>query len=289
MLKAAKWSGAVILLIALTALTQIGGLILVIAWAAVSVISRTVKTLRNVRVASIVVLFFVLHAIATVYIVPPLAATLAGREPLNCYPEPGSAYGARSSIYCYLGRNYVRPEARAVLDALAKEMAAKYPGTAVAYLDTSFPFIDGFPLLPHVTHNDGMRIDLAYFYAGSTGSYLPMTTPPPIGYWGFEQPGSVESYPCRDKPRWLTLRWNMEWFQMFVRRDLVLDRRRTESMLLWLVEEGPHYGVRRILLEPYLVDRFEIARPFVRFQGCRAGRHDDHVHVDVAEAQDLPG
>jgi hypothetical protein len=32
------------------------------------------------------------------------------------------------------------------------------------------------------------------------------------------------------------------------------------------------------------VKRFEVERPFVRFQGCRAGRHDDHVHVDIAGA-----
>jgi hypothetical protein len=287
MLKAVKWVGVAMLLLSLTALTQIGGLVLVLAWLVVRAISRHIQLAPSARRAGIAATFIILHLVATLYIVPPLAA-FTGREALQCYPQLDRPYGALSSVYCYLGRNYVRREALLVLDALAEKMATKFPGTVVAYLDASFPFIDGFPLPPHVTHNDGLRIDLAYFYLDAAGSYLPMTTPSPIGYWGFERPAAGESDVCRDKPRWLTLRWDMSWFQAFVRRDLVLDPARTETMLQWLADEGLSYGVRRVLLEPHMVNRFGIARPFVRFQGCRAGRHDDHVHVDVGKDLGLP-
>ena len=37
-----------------------------------------------------------------------------------------------------------------------------------------------------------------------------------------------------------------------------------------------------LLLEPYLAVRLGVAGPMVRFQGCRAARHDDHVHVEFA-------
>jgi hypothetical protein len=73
----------------------------------------------------------------------------------------------------------------------------------------------------------------------------------------------------------------MPWFQTFVRRDLSLDTARTGAMLKWLVEQGPGHGVRRILLEPHMAARLGVTSPLIRFQGCRAGRHDDHVHIDV--------
>jgi hypothetical protein len=39
--------------------------------------------------------------------------------------------------------------------------------------------------------------------------------------------------------------------------------------------------VRRVFIEPHLKARLDLARlSKVRFAGCRAARHDDHIHVD---------
>jgi len=54
-----------------------------------------------------------------------------------------------------------------------------------------------------------------------------------------------------------------------------------QAMLRWLVEKGPEHGVAKILLEPHMVKRLGVASPLIRFQGCRAARHDDHIHVEV--------
>lgn len=277
---AAKFLGVAALVIVLTLVTQIGGVVLLVAWA----LTQPLKAVpRVLRYGLVIVLFAVLHVAATSYLVPPLAK-LAGREPLACEPGVDRAYGALSPIYCYLGRNYVRSEVRGMLDALAHDMAATHPGTVVAYLDAGFPFLDGFPLIPHLSHRDGRRIDLAYFYTFG-GRYVPRITPSPIGYWGFEKPRGDEIDECRDKPRWLTLRWDMAWFELFFIRKLRLDEERTAAMLRWLAEKGPEHGVDRILIEPHMARRLGVESPIIRFQGCRAARHDDHIHVEVRKAQ----
>lgn len=74
---------------------------------------------------------------------------------------------------------------------------------------------------------------------------------------------------------------HMGWFQPFVRNDLTLDSARTATMLRWLVDEGAENGVEKVLLEPHLRARFALPPGLVRFQGCRAARHDDHVHFQV--------
>jgi hypothetical protein len=40
--------------------------------------------------------------------------------------------------------------------------------------------------------------------------------------------------------------------------------------------------VERVFIEPYLAKRLGVSSPRLRFQGCGAARHDDHVHVEIA-------
>jgi hypothetical protein len=49
-------------------------------------------------------------------------------------------------------------------------------------------------------------------------------------------------------------------------------------MILWL-KARPE--VTRIFIEPHLADRLGVGGGKVRFQGCRAARHDDHLHVEI--------
>lgn len=273
-------AGAVLFFALATAVTQLGGLIFLLALIVVRTLRRS-GTRTPIAVLAGIVFFLAAIPLLNRYLVPPLAA-LGGREPLACYATVDRPYAALSPLYCILGRNYVRPEARVMMDAMASDLARQYPGLIVAYLDAGFPFFDGFPLPPHLSHYDGRRIDVAYLYKDEADSYLPLVTPSPLGYWGFEMPPAEEALPCGDKVRWLTLRWDMDWFQVFVRRDLRLDEERTAAMLRWLSERGPGHGVDKILLEPHVAERLQVASPMIRFQGCRAARHDDHIHAEVA-------
>jgi murein endopeptidase len=39
--------------------------------------------------------------------------------------------------------------------------------------------------------------------------------------------------------------------------------------------------VIKIFVEPPLATRFNLSDPKIRFQGCRAARHDDHIHIQL--------
>ena len=54
-------------------------------------------------------------------------------------------------------------------------------------LDANFPFIDGFPLLPHRSHNDGRKVDISLVYETSDGQYS-YAVVSRSGYGVFESP-----------------------------------------------------------------------------------------------------
>jgi hypothetical protein len=137
-------------------------------------------------------------------------------------------------------------------------------------LDANFPFLDGFPLLPHLSHDDGEKADLAFYYAGETG-YLKGATRSPIGYFAFEQG------PTNCSKTWPTLRWDFEALQPLW-HDYGIDEDRNRSVLEVLVEDD---RVGKVFVEPHLVERLGAAHPKIRFQGCRAARHDDHIHFQL--------
>ena len=275
--------GAGLLFIVLTALTQLGGPVflasLALAWAL-----RRAGSNRTMAILAGIVFLIAGVPLVNLLIAPALAG-LNGRVALPCAASAEKPYAALSSLYCGLGRNFVRPEIEAMLDAMGRDLRRADPGLVVATLDANFPLIDGFPLPPHLSHDDGRRIDLAYFYTDAAGNPLQLAAPSFLGYWGFEAPPTPADAACTDKTRWLTFRWDMNWFQAFVRKDLTLDEGRTAAMLRWLVEKGPEHGVSKILLEPHMAKRLGVTSPLIRFQGCRAARHDDHIHVEVGETQ----
>ena len=193
---------------------------------------------------------------------------LAGRVPLPC---TGEALRMQSLIFCALNRHYAAPELAEALRDTAAAMAARHPGTQTLILDAGFPFLDGFPLLPHLSHGDGRKADLAFYYVEPDGTALPGRTRSPIGYVAFE-PG-----PTRCPPAWLTMRWDLHWLQG-TWPQWRPDRARMRT-LMGLLSRDARIG--KILLEPHLTRAWGVAHPKVRFQGCRAARHDDHIHVQL--------
>jgi hypothetical protein len=211
--------------------------------------------------------------VSTAAIVPPLAARF-GRVRLPC-----SAVGnvePSGWVTCALNRGFVSPDTLRLAIALGDEMAREFSGSRVTTLEASFPFIDGFPLPPHLSHRDGRKIDVAFFYKrADTGQPVPAGSPSLLGYFVYEQPLTGESASCGG--RWTPLRWNFSWFQPS-NPVWQLDERRTAAMISWLVSQPE---VVRVFVEPYLATRLGVAGGKVRFQGCWAARHDDHLHIEV--------
>ena len=243
--------GHLLIIAGLAALTQTGGL----AWAAALFFRRRLWAFTP---------FYVVLWGAAMLVAPAL-----GRVPLPCLP--GGNLQPQSPLYCALNRHYVDPELLAVAQDLAAEMAARYPGTVTLTLDGGFPFLDGFPLLPHLWHADGRKLDLAFYYTDAEGAYLPGKTRSPVGYFAFEDGPSdcVASFP--------TLRWDLAWLQPLY-PDRRLEPARTGAAIAWFVADP---RVRRIFVEPHLARRLGLSDDKIRFQGCRAARHDDHLHVEL--------
>ena len=251
----------------LTLLTQIGGALYL---AALAIVRGT--RIRRRRLAT-TILTLVLYAASTQFVVPPLAASL-GRVRLPC-GEHAPALAPATKLTCVLNRGYVRQEVRDLLLALGDHMVEQFSGSRITTLEASFPLFDGFPLMPHLSHHDGRKVDLAFFYV-TEGRRILSWSPSPLGYFIYEQPRSGEKQPCAG--RWSPLRWDFGWLQPAQPRWR-LDEERTRAMILWLTERPE---VTRLLIEPHLAERLGVAGGKVRFQGCRAARHDDHLHVEFA-------
>lgn len=234
----------------LTILTQIGG----IAW--------LLALFFRLKIIAFLIAYASLTTV-TVWIAPSF-----GRVALNCFDT--GPLKVQSLMYCALNRHYVTPELKEVLIATAEEMDRLYPGTETLVLDANFPFLAGFPLLPHLSHDDGEKVDLAFFYRDETG-YLPGATRSPIAYFAFE-PG-----PNDCTPKWPTLRWDFGFLQPLW-RDYELDEERMATVIRILSSDE---RIGKIFIEPHLVQSLQVTHPRVRFQGCRAARHDDHIHFQL--------
>lgn len=238
------------LITGLTILTQVGGL----AWALALFVKRRVLAFTLIYAA------FWVGAVTL--------APLAGRVPLPCTGEP---LRLQSPAYCLMLRHFVTPDLAAVAEDAAEAVAAAYPGTITLALDGSFPFLDGMPLLPHLSHDDGEKLDFAFYYAEDS-RYLPGQTRSPIGYWAFE---TLHIQNC--PPAFPTLRWDLAWLQPLL-PDRPLEPERTRTLLQTLLDD-PRVG--RIFVEPPLAQHLGVQGPSLGFQGCRAARHDDHIHIQL--------
>jgi hypothetical protein len=235
----------------LSLLSQLGG----IAW-------LVALTMRRRIITFIIVYAFL--SITSLWIAP-----LFGRVPLNCSAS-GNLH-MQSMLYCTLNRHYVSPEVKNTAQDLADYLSNRFPGTITLALDGSFPFFNGFPLLPHLSHDDGRKLDLAFYYKDGKGEYLPGRTSSAIGYFDFEEG------PTDCPSRWASLRWDLPWLQ-HLWRDHKLESVRTGVAVTWLAKDG---RVGKVFLEPHLRRSLGVEYQKVRFQGCRAARHDDHIHFQL--------
>lgn len=157
----------------LTLLTQIGG----IAYLGALLLARSWRRRAALTIAAATL---TLYVALTFFLVPPLARQL-GRVRVPC--------DSTTLVACVLSRAYLRPGTLNLVRSLEQHMADRYPGSSVTVLEGSFPFFDGFPLPPHLSHHDGRKVDLAFLYRdAATGASIARGSPSPIGYFHYQQP-----------------------------------------------------------------------------------------------------
>ena len=250
----------------LTVLTQIGGIIYLMSL----IFSKRNKWNKYKFIS----LFIGLYLTFTILVVP-IIAPIFGRVPLplNGKIQPLSIFTP------FLNRHYVTPKLKSSLVNVSNEFQHKYSDYSINYLDANFPFIDGFRLLPHLSHGDGNKIDIAFLFQDTLGNPT-NSARSPIGYGIHESPSGNEiNYTeiCISKGayqydliRFFVPKWNSEKYK--------LDSEATSELISLL----SHENNAKILLEPHLKRRWGLSSiDNIRFQGCHAVRHDDHIHFQV--------
>nr|WP_321237430.1 hypothetical protein [uncultured Psychroserpens sp.] len=258
-MKFLKLFGHLILIIFLTALTQIGGVI----WILSLFISIALKGKKRF-------IFPVLYLVFNLLIIPPVAKQF-GREQLPIFSEN---IKPRNWVYPLLFRNYVNPELKELLESSVEKL--KHHPIQVIYLDANFPFYNGFPLLPHLSHNDGKKIDITFLYLNEKKQ--PTHKKPSIsGYGAYVKKESYYSNKCEvleywqyDFPKYLTFG---------TINNLKLDKKNTTLLIKALLSDSK---TQKIFIEPYLKDELGLGNySKIRFHGCKAVRHDDHIHLQI--------
>lgn len=221
-------------------------------------------------------IFAGIYLLFTFLLIPPVAKQF-GRVPL---PLSGSVK-ALNYWTVILNRHYVRPELKSLLEDSAEKMEAKHPGSILAYMDANFPFYNGFPLLPHLSHSDGKKVDIAFFYKDAkSGEALHRKARNFMGYGGSDEPKKGEI----DKPAECASQGNWQYGLMskfmpsISEEEMLLDIQRMKEVIRILVNDR---RTGKILVEPHIKQRCGLNYQKVRFHGCHAVRHDDHIHLQL--------
>lgn len=255
-----KRAGHLAIIIILTALTQVGGLI----WLLAIVISISAKKRKRI-------VFPLLYLLFNLLIVPPMASYF-GRERL---PWFNKNLKPRNWFYPLAFRNYVNPELKLELEN-ATEIVSK-SNISITYLDANFPFFDGFPLLPHLSHNDGKKIDLAFMYIDEQG--ISTHKKPSISGYGVysdSDKNNTSKY-CLDSGYW---QYDITKYLTFgTIDDLELDKAKSSHLINQLLSIPISH---KIFIEPHLKQSLGLNnKSKIRFHGCQAVRHDDHIHFQI--------
>jgi hypothetical protein len=263
-----KLFGHLIAVLILTVLTQIGGIVWLLNYG-------TFNLLKFNKPEIFKFLSFVLfYLIMSFLIIPPLAKSL-GRVALPI-TKSGNLI-PHNFITPLLNRHYVKPSLRTELLEISESINSKNPKLKVSYLDANFPFIDGFPLLPHLSHNDGRKIDLTFFYTQDKkeGNLKPSN----LGYGKFVEPLPNEinqTEICKSKGYW---QYDYsKYLTLGSRNDLEFDLSNTKTLVHKILNSTK---TDKLLIEPHLKNRLNLNNDKIRFQGCHSVRHDDHIHYQI--------
>ena len=274
-----KYLGHILIFIFLTLLTQVGGIVYLICLPIFKYFKPRINRpiwhiLLNISV------FCALYTFTTFIIVPPLAENY-GRVQMP-YDEENAHLRQWNRWTVILNRNYVVPELRTVTEGVARRLAAADTNIVLTYLDCNFPFWDGFPLEPHLSHNDGRKIDLSFFYLDAETQKTTTERPSWLGYGVCEEPrGGEENRAefCENQGGWQYSFMRNYIISQSKKQRYPFDERRTAALIRFLLTDT---HVKSILVEPHLGKRLGFANQFkVKPPPCNSVRHDDHIHVSI--------
>ncbi len=258
-MKLLKIIGHIIFILVLTTITQIGGII----WCLALFISY--KTQKKKRL-----IFPILYLIFNLLLIPPLARYF-GRVKLPIINKP---LKPKNWMYPLLFRNYVTPELNKVLKTASKTL--EKDGITITYLDANFPFIDRFPLLPHLSHNDGKKIDICFMYKDKKG-HKTDKKPSVSGYGAYINNTSNTTSRCIKQGYWQYDFTKYLTFGSF--NNLTFDSKNTKKIINQFLASSK---TDKIFIEPYLKQGLGLSnKNKIRFHGCQAVRHDDHIHIQI--------
>ncbi|MBR9914124.1 MAG: hypothetical protein GYB32_04750 [Algicola sp.] len=241
----------------MTILTQVGGFI----WLLTVVVSKRFRLRKRY-------LFPAMYLICNLIVVPPIASYF-GRTAL---PVLSDNLKPRQWVYPLMFRNYVSPKLKTMLEDTAETLSEQH--IALTYLDANFPFWNGFPLLPHLSHNDGNKIDLSFQYRTTDGQWTDKK-PTISGYGNYVTEEGYWSERCKELGYW---QYNFPKYLSFgTIHKLNFDADKTRAVILQLVNNS---ATEKVFIEPYLKTELGLTNySKIKFHGCHAVRHDDHIHV----------
>ena len=256
-----------LLVIILTVVTQIGGLIYIICLLVFKRFTLSKWIFKPL-------IFIAVYLTVTIGVVP-FIAPLFGREKIVNTENLSS----HNYFYILANRNYVRPALNDVLGDISSKLANQYPGIQIKYLDANFPFINGFSLLPHLSHNDGKKVDITLLYESPDGT-LTNAKKSFSGYGVFEGATSKEhnqSDYCKSKGYW---QYDFTKYTSIVSyNDNYSFSVKANRYLSNLITSDNRVG--KVFIEPHLKRRMGLQNAKIRFHGCGAVRHDDHFHLQL--------
>lgn len=260
----------------LTILTQVGGLIYILYKIAIHFYQKGKPiVLSNWKRRSV---FAGLYLTTSLLIIPMIAPHF-GRVPLPFFASSEAPIKPRMLLTCLANRHYVRPQLKQAAIEISQELKKENSTIQLIYLDANFPFIDGFPLLPHLSHNDGKKLDLAFLYRNKNGEIV-NSSPSLYGYGICEAPTSKEfnqTEVCEEKGYFQY--GILEKITPNITKRYQFEKKDNQQLLKKITR---HKAIRKILIEPHLKRRLGFQNDKkVRFAGCHAVRHDDHIHIQL--------
>ena len=231
----------------LTVISQVGGIIYLCCLASYPFIDKKISgwLWRGLVKFS----FFITIYVISIFTVIPLLAKQFGRVRLpileNNHVKPLLA------MTWILNRNYVTPELRSAVIESAIEQDNIFPGSTIVYFDANFPFWNGFPLFPHLSHNDGKKLDIAFQYRDVFSGLYTADHPSIIGYGVCEEPleGEVDMPLICDKKGF----WQYSLLRRIIpqgdKKKFEFDNERTSQLIMELCKNK---SVSKVFIEPHL-------------------------------------
>ncbi len=273
-----KILGYLLIFLFLTVLTQIGGIVFLFSigfyrfWLKKRILKPSLFLPLKISIFTIVYLI-------TTFVIVPIIAKPLGRVPLPMFEK--NHLRPANKLTCILNRNYVRPALKEAVENVAIAFNKQHNNAEIRYLDANMPFLNGFPLIPHLSHSDGRKLDIAFFYLDKTTQQPTNEKPSWSGYGIFEGPKAGEQNrieECKeagfwqyDKAKYMAFFNNQENFDF--------DALRTKEMVQLF---GKEPTIERMFIEPHLKTRLHLdAISTIGLHGCKAVRHDDHLHIQI--------